>query len=110
MQNLHPSQQVAKSDENEILDALATLTNRGCHLTFSWCPSHSGIRCNELADVAAKEGSTVEQEGVSRHYYSTKAAIRQATMEQPITLERPRRKRGEKVNYKLKSQQLSMKD
>ena len=53
IQNLHPSQQVANSDENEILDALDSPTNRGRHLTFTWCPSHSGIRGNQLADMAA---------------------------------------------------------
>ena len=31
----HPSQQIANSDESEIRDALVSLTNRGCHLTFS---------------------------------------------------------------------------
>ena len=67
-QNLHPSQQVANSDENKILDALASLTDIECHLTFTMCPNHSGIHGNELADVAAKEGTTMEQEGVSHHY------------------------------------------
>ena len=68
IQNLLPSQQVTNSDENEILDALALLTNIGCRPTFTWCPSHSGVCSNELAYVAAKEGTTVEQEGVSHHY------------------------------------------
>ena len=63
IQNLHPSQQVTNYNENEIHDAFASLTDRGCHLIFTWCLSHSGIRGNGLADVAAKEGTTVEQEG-----------------------------------------------
>ena len=62
MQNLHLSQQVANSDENKILNALVSLTERGCHLTFTCCPSHSGVCGNKLADVPAKEGTTVEQE------------------------------------------------
>ena len=56
---------------------------------------------------------TVEQEKVSFHYDSTKAAMRQATKEPPIAHERPRRihgERGEKVNHKLDSLQLSRKD
>ena len=47
----HPSQQATNSDENEILDALVSLTVRRCHLTFKWCPSNSVVRGNELADV-----------------------------------------------------------
>ena len=60
--------------------------------------------------MAAKEGITVEQEGVSHHYDSAKAAIRQATKELRITHVRLCSiygKRGEKVNHKLESQQLS---
>ena len=56
-------------------------TNRGYHLSFSWCPIYSEIRGNYLADVAAKERTTVEQEGVSHHYDSANAAIRQANKE-----------------------------
>ena len=56
IQNLHTSQQAANSDENEILDALAMPSDRGCHFTFTWCPSHSGICGNEIADMVAKEG------------------------------------------------------
>ena len=48
---------------------------------FTWWPSHSGNNSNELADVVAKWGTTVEQEEVSHHSYSAKAAIRQATRE-----------------------------
>ena len=113
IQNLHPFQQVANSDKNEILDALALPTKTGCHFTFTWRPSHSGVSNNELADVAAKEGTTMEQEGVSHHYDSAKAAIRQATKEPPITHERLGRiygERGEKVNHKLESPQLSRKE
>ena len=76
IQNLHPSQQVANSDENEILSALAAPTERKYHLIFTWCPSHSGVHGNELADT-----TTVEQEGESHHYDSAKAAIWQVTKE-----------------------------
>ena len=72
--SLHPSQLVANSDENENLDALASLTKRGYHFTFKWCPNHSGIHGNELADMAAKDVTTVEQDGVGLHYDSAKAA------------------------------------
>ena len=48
IQNLHPFQYAANSDENEILNALASPTNRGCHLNFTRCPSHSGVCGNEL--------------------------------------------------------------
>ena len=59
IQYLYPCQQVGSSDENKIIDAQASLTERGCDLTFSCCPSHCGARVNELADVAAKEGTAV---------------------------------------------------
>ena len=88
LQNLHQSQQVANSDKNEILEALAVLTEGKCHLTFTRCPSHSGVCGNELTDVAAKEGATAEQQGVSHHYDSAKA-----TKEPHITHERLWRKR-----------------
>ena len=56
IQSLHPSQQVANSNGNVILDTLASITKRGCHLAFTWCPSHSGVCSKELADMAAKGG------------------------------------------------------
>ena len=58
IKNLHSSQQVANSDENETLDPLVSFTERGCHIIFTWCPSHSAARGNELADVAPKGGTT----------------------------------------------------
>ena len=109
MQNLHPSKQVANSDENVILDTLSSPTDRGCHLTFTWCSSHSGICGSELADLDAKEVTTVVQEGVS-HYDSVKTSIQQATKEPCIAHERLRRiygEIGEKVGHKLESLQLS---
>ena len=75
IQNLHPYQQVANSDEDDKLNALASHTERRCHLTFTWSLSHSGVCSNELADMGAKEGTTVEQEGVSRYYALAKAAV-----------------------------------
>ena len=113
IQNRHPFQQVANSDENEILDFLVSHTDTGCHLTLSWCPIHSGIRGNELADVAAKEGTTVEHEGVSQHNNSAITAVRQATKEPRIIDKRLRRifrDVGENVNHNLESIQLSRKD
>ena len=50
-------------------------TRIGCHLTFTWFPSHTGVCGNELADVVAKERTTVEQEGESHHYDSRIGAI-----------------------------------
>ena len=55
----------------------------------------------------------MEQERENYHYDSANAAIWQATKEPPITQDRLCRihdKRGEKVNHKLDSQQLSWKD
>ena len=59
--------------------------------------------------MAANEGTTVEQEGVSHHYDLAKAAIHQATKEPPYS-QRLRRTYGERVNHKLESLQLSWKD
>ena len=63
--------------------------------------------------MGAKEGTTVEQKGVSHHYDSVKAAMRQATKEPPVANKRLGRIYGkgvEKVNHKLESLQLSRKD
>ena len=63
--------------------------------------------------MATKDGTTVEQEGISYHYEAAKAAMRQATKEPPIAHERQRRiygEIGEKVNHWLESLQLSRKD
>ena len=81
IQNLHPSQQAVNSDENKMLHALASRTDRVYNLTFTRCSSNSGISGNELADVASNEGTAVEKEGVSHHHDSEKAAIQQATKE-----------------------------
>ena len=98
IQNLHPSQKAAMCDEDDILDALISHTERECHLTVTWCPSHSGVGSNELADEVAEEGTTVEQEGVSHHYDSAKT-----TKQPPITHKRLCHiydKRGENVKHK----------
>ena len=62
--------------------------------------------------MAAKEGTTVEQEGVSHHNDPEKAAIQQATKEPAITNKRLRYIYGKrkKVNHKLENLQLSRKD
>ena len=100
---MHLSNQDAKSDENEILDALASPTERGCNLTFICCHHHSGVRSNELADMAVKEGTSLEQKEVSHHYVSVKATLQQATKEPPITYEclcHVYGKRDKKENHK----------
>ena len=45
------------------LEAVESHTDRGCHLTVTWRPSHSAVCGNKLADVTANERITVEQEG-----------------------------------------------
>ena len=100
IQNLHPSQQVANSDEIEILEALALPTEGGCNLSFTWCPCHHGVRSNELADEATKEGTTVEQEE-ENIIKSAKSAIWQAIKEPPINHERLRRIYSKRVWEKL---------
>ena len=47
IRNVYPPHQFANSDERDILDTLFWLTERGCHLTSTWCPNHSGVRGNE---------------------------------------------------------------
>ena len=113
VQDLYPSKHVANSEKNVLLYTLASLTEWGCHLTFTLCPCHYGLSGSELAEMAAKEGTTVEQEGENHHYDSAKAAMRQATMEPSITHECLRGiygKRGERINNKLEGLQLSRKD
>ena len=104
IQNLHPSRQVAN------LYAMALLTEKECHLTFTWCPSHSGVRDDELADVEAKEGTNVEQEGVSYYYDSVKVTKRRARKESSIAHVRLRRingDKGKKVDYMHEDMKLS---
>ena len=59
IQHLHPLRQVFNSDEDDIINALASITDGGFHLTFICCPSHSGVRGNELADLAINQSSSV---------------------------------------------------
>ena len=59
--------------------------------------------------MIAKERATVEQEEMSYHYDSAKAAIRQATKKSLLPTS-VYGKEGEKVNLKLEIQQLSRKD
>ena len=80
-----------------------------CHLTFTFCASHCGFHGNELADEAAKKGTTVDLE--DNHH--CESAMRQATKEPPITRMRLCRingERGKKVNNMFESLQLSRKD
>ena len=60
IKNLHPSKQVVISDEKEILDALASLTEGGCHFTFSWCPSYSVVRGTMKSDIPEIEAPVDE--------------------------------------------------
>ena len=60
-------------------DPLVPTTERGCHLTFTWCPSHCVVRGNELTDMATKEGTAVEQEEENHHCESVTADIGQTT-------------------------------
>ena len=63
--------------------------------------------------MTAKYGRNVELKGKDHPYDSAKAAMRQATMESPITNKRPCRiygERGERKKHKLKSLHLSRKD
>ena len=39
-----------------MLQFIQTLKYEGKHIHFCWVPSHVGIRGNEMADKAAKEG------------------------------------------------------
>ena len=97
------------SYEDDILDALVLLTESGCHLAVTWCLFH--CRGNELADVAAKEETSVGQEGVSHHHNSAKANMT-VHYRLPFDNDRLRRiygERGEKVSHKLESLQLSRK-
>jgi hypothetical protein len=60
--NDHYSQQISKK--------ASTLAQRGCKIRIVWCPSHSKIDGNELADKLAKEGlnSTPRDEFTSRSH------------------------------------------
>ena len=84
------------------LDAVASHTDRGCHVTVTWCPSLSAVCDNKLADVAANERIAVEQEGENRHYDSAKAAIRQATKEPPSSHEECTMKEARKLTTSWK--------
>ena len=68
---------------------------------------------SKLADVAAIDGTTVEQKEGNHHHSSVKAALRQANKEPTIAHERLHRisgKRGDNVNHKFESLELSRND
>ena len=50
------SASIPASCQNEILDAQALLTETGCHLTFTRCPSHSGIDYNAFNRHSGQRG------------------------------------------------------
>ena len=103
LQAIHPSAKLESEDERQTLLTLHELHSGGCSLTFTWCPSHCGIEGNEMADEAAKEGSTADQTGCCWFYSSAKAAIRRLTRTRPISHPRIRAvygERGEKVDRK----------
>jgi ribonuclease HI len=52
-----------------------TRVESGRTLTFCWVPGHCGLVGNEQADVVAKEGSKMDQQGVSWLYSTAKARI-----------------------------------
>ena len=107
LNNLRPSDPPRDQDECDILQLLASIWKNGCKVTFTWCPSHCGIRGNELADEAAKQGAQMDQNLATWHYESAKAAIRRATIGKAFEHERMRAvsgERGEKVNQLLEKE------
>ena len=76
LQNLLPAFPLKQKVERDILTLLHTLNDKGCQVAFTWCPSHCGVAGNELADVKAKERTTVNQSSVGHYYDSAKATIR----------------------------------
>jgi ribonuclease HI len=59
LQNLPP--QDNKNLIREIYKLIEALADDGRSVTFNWLPSHSGIRYNDLADIAANEALRKEQ-------------------------------------------------
>ena len=95
-QSRHISKQVVKSDGKKTSVVLVSHSQIRCHLTSTLFPSHSCAGVMELCDVAAKEGTTVEQEGENNNYDTAKSAIRQATKKHHNTHMHLRRIHGER--------------
>ena len=66
------------TDESDILNLIVALHDEGHQITFTWCPSHSGVVGNEMADEQALKGAAANQ-GVRYNYDSVKGTIRCAT-------------------------------
>ena len=95
LQQASPPDPPRDQDERDILEYLSSLNERGCRLTFTWCPSHSGVPGNELADAHAKQGGQLPQTNVACHFESVKSVIRRNLRGKGISHERTRRIYGE---------------
>ena len=76
--NLQPAIPPKSADKTNILNSRAALHDEGWQITITWCPSHSGVVGNEMADEQARKGAEANQEYVRHHYDSAKANIRYA--------------------------------
>ena len=107
IQNLHPSQYAADENSDENLNVLASLTNKGCHHNVTRCPSHSGVRGNELRGSQRSDNCRAGREN---HHYDTVKRQYTRQLRNPLLPTNIYGERGEKVNHKMESLHLSRKE
>ena len=76
--NLQPAILLKCADESNILSLLSALHGERHQITFTWCPYHSGVVGNEIADEHIRKGAAVNQD-VQHNYDSANDIIRRAT-------------------------------
>ncbi len=74
---LKPSTHLTQATSIRACKAARALLNRGDRLTLAWCPGHTGVAGNELADAAAKEASKLPiRDSFPRTCIQTRAEFR----------------------------------
>jgi ribonuclease HI len=86
---------------NALLGEIITQKGNNEAVTLVWIPGHSGLEGNERADLLAKEGGTMSQEGLPCSHGSACAMLKlEAKRRNPMTHERSRRVYAFPIDYR----------